>query len=218
MPKRVFLLATALLLNGCVGVVATAPVADRSADSAIPPIPAPAAVSVDARSSALLVLDISTAICQPNPACTATVPAIASLVAKAREAKVPVLYSTTVNPKGPPPILAAVAPQAGEPTVVARANKFADTNLEELLKQRKASTLVIVGSAANGAVLYTSFHANARGFTVVAAEDGLSSPVPINTTLARYQLLNQPGAANPSNKPLAERAVTLSRSDLITFK
>jgi len=217
MLSRISLIAGALLLGGA-SSLAVAQAADRGAESTIPPIPAPAAVSVDAHSSALLVLDISMAICQPNPACTATVPAIVSLLAKAREAKVPVIYSTTVNPNGPPPMLPAVAPQAGEPTVVARADKFVDTNLEELLKQRKVSTLVIVGSAANGAVLYTSFHANARGFTVVAAEDGLSSPVPINTTLARYQLLNQPGAANPSNKPLAERAVTLSRSDLITFR
>ena len=130
----------------------------------------------------------------------------------------PVVYSTTVNPAGPPPILAAVAPLAGEPTVVARADKFIDTNLEELLKQRNATTLVVVGSAANGAVLYTAFHANARGFTVVVAEDGISSAVPFNTTVARYQLLSQPGFSNSANKPVAERMVTLSKSDLVNFK
>jgi hypothetical protein len=84
--------------------------------STIPAIPAPVAVTVNARSSALLVLDINTAVCQPNPACTATVPAIASLVQKARAAKIPVVYSTTLNPAGPPPVLAGVAPQPGEPS------------------------------------------------------------------------------------------------------
>jgi nicotinamidase-related amidase len=186
--------------------------------STIPKIPAPAPVSVDAKTSALLILDINTAVCQPNPACTATVPAIASLLNKARAAKVPVVYASTVNPAGPPATLAAVAPQAGEPVVVSRANKFTGTDLEDILKQRNAGTLVIVGSAANGAVMYTSFHANTRGFTVVVAEDGLSSPVPINTQLARYQLLNQPGFINADNTPMADKKVTLSGTDLITFK
>lgn len=192
--------------------------AAQDAASAIPPIPAPAAVTLDAKSSALLVLDISTAICQPNPACTATLPAIGSLLEKARAAGVPVIYSTTPSPKGPNPIISAVAPKPGEPVVAARADKFIDTNLEELLKQRKASTLVIVGTAANGAVLYTAFHANARGFTVAVAEDGISSPVPVNTTLARYQMLNQPGFSNAANKPLTPHMVTLSRTDLVTFR
>jgi len=53
---------------------------------------------------------------------------------------------------------------------------------------------------------------------VVVPEDGISSRESINTVLARYQLLNQPGFTNAGNKPLAERMVTLSRSDLITFK
>ncbi len=192
--------------------------AQTAPEIALPAIPAPAAVSLDAKTSALLILDISTAICQPNPACLATVPAIAALAKKARDAKVPVLYSSTPNPAGPPPALADVAPQPGEPTVAARADKFIDTNLEELLKQRNATTLVIVGTAANGAVLYTSFHANARGFTVVVAEDGISSFTPFNTFLARHQLLQQPGFTNAANKPLAEKMVTLSRGDLITFK
>jgi isochorismate hydrolase len=196
------------------------PAASTAASGAatLPAPPAPAAVTLDAKTTALLILDINTAVCQPYPACTGTVPAIASLMNKARAAKVPVVYSTTVNPAGPPPMLPQVAPQAGEPVVASRANKFTDTDLENILKQRNLRTLVIVGSAANGAVLYTSFHANSRGFTVVVPEDGLSSPAPISTQVAKYQLLNQPGFPNPSNAPLTEQRVTLSRSDLITFR
>jgi nicotinamidase-related amidase len=192
--------------------------APTAAPVTLPDIPAAVPVAIDVKSSALLILDINTAICQPNPACKATLPAIEALAKRARDAKVPVVYSSTVNPAGPPPMLPEVAPQADEPTVVTRANKFIDTNLEELLKQRNATTLVIVGTVANGAVLYTAFHANYRGFTVVVAEDGISSPTPFNTFLTRYQLLHQPGFANATNKPLAEKAVTLSRTDLITFK
>ena len=185
---------------------------------ALPRIPAPVAVTLDARTSVLLILDINTTVCQRYPACIASVPTVAALLKKARDANVPVVYSTTPSPTGPAPVLPEVTPAPGEPVVAARANKFIDTNLEDLLKQRKASTLVVVGTAANGAVLYSLFHANTRGFTVVVAEDGLSSQVPFNTYLARYQLLNQPGFTNADNKPLAEKMVTLSRSDLITFR
>jgi nicotinamidase-related amidase len=192
--------------------------ASLSNAATIPNIPAPVPATVDARTSALLILDINSAVCQPNPACTETVPAIASLLGKARAAKVPIIYSTTVSPAGPPATLAAVAPQPGEPVVAARANKFIGTNLEDILKQKNVGTLVIVGSAANGAVMYTAFHANTKGLTVVVAEDGISSPVPVNTQLAQYQLLNQPGFVNSGNTPLAVKKVTLSRSDLITFR
>jgi nicotinamidase-related amidase len=181
-------------------------------------IPAVVPVTVDARTSALLILDISSAICQPRPACVASVPAIASLLSKARASNVPVIYSSTATPAGPSPMLAEVAPRSGEPTVVSSANKFTNTDLEDILKQRNITTLVVAGSAANGAVLYTSFHANTRGFTVVVADDGISSPVAVNTQVARYQLLNQPGYTNADNTPLADKKVTLSRSDLITFR
>jgi len=216
-PRLVCQAASALLLvalAACSTVPAPAPVGVNT----LPEIPAPTPVTLAAGATALLVLDINAAVCQPNPACLGTVPAIVSLINKARAAKVPVFYSTTVSPSGPPPMLSAVAPQPGEPVVSTRANKFTGTNLEELLRQVKAETLVIVGSAANGAVMYTSFHANTRGFTVVVAEDGISSPVPINTQLARYQVLNQPGFINANNTPLADKKVTLSRGDLITFK
>jgi isochorismate hydrolase len=209
-----FVLALAAVLAGCESMRAM----HATPASELPQIPSPVPVALDAGTTALLVLDFNTAVCQPNPACNETLPAVARLIAKARAAKVPVVYSTTPGPQGNNPTLPAVAPQAGEPVVVTRANKFLDTNLEELLKQRKATTLVITGTAANGAVLYSSFHANYRGFTVVVPEDTIVSPVPFNTFVARYQLLNQPGFSNPGNKPLAERQVTLSRSDLITFK
>jgi nicotinamidase-related amidase len=207
-------IAPALLVLALSACCTTAP---QSANT-LPPIPAPVAVTLDANTTALLVLDLNTAVCKPNPLCTATLPAVSSLINKARAAKVPVVYSTTVNPAGPPPTLDQIAPQAGEPTVMARADKFLGTDLESILKKRKISTVVIVGSAANGAVMYSAFHADVAGFTVVVAEDGLSSMQPINTVLARHQMLNQPGFPNPDNTPLADKKVTLSRSDMISFK
>ena len=211
-----------LAVLGLAGCSASMPALQNTtapaADATIPAPPAPAPVTLDSNSSALLVLDMNVSSCTPRPPCMGTVSAVASLIKKARDSKVPVIHSTYGTPNGPAPTIKELPPQAGEPTVNASADKFIGTNLEDLLKQRKATTLVIVGTAANGAVLYTAFHANVLGYTVVVADDGISSTAPIQTALARYQVLNQAGYPNAANKPLAARAVTLSRGDLITFK
>ena len=184
--------------------------------SPIPAIPAPVAVEIPVKGAALLVLDITNTICDPRPSCVASIPKIAGLVKKARDAKVPVIYSLTAT--AGTAVRAEVAPQSGDPTVTGRADKFFATNLEQILKDRGVENAVIVGSAANGAVLYTTFGANLRGLTVVVAQDGISAEPEFPITLTRWQLLNQPGFANADNKPLAKGQVTLSTTDLITFK
>ncbi|MGZ3408791.1 MAG: isochorismatase family protein [Xanthobacteraceae bacterium] len=190
----------------------------QPAGVALPEIPAPVPVAIDAKSAVLLVMDFNAAVCKPNPACIATMPGVVAFAKRARDAKVPVLHTTAITPAGPSPALDEVAPQSGEPVIAARADKFIDSNLEELLKQRNATTLILVGTVANGAIMYTAFHANVRGFTVVVAEDGISSATPFNNLFARHQLLQQPGFANTANKPLEDKRVTLSKMDLITFK
>ena len=184
--------------------------------SPIPAIPAPVAVEVPVKGAALLVLDITSAICPPRPSCVASVPKIAALVKKARDAKVPVIYSLT--PTAGSTILPEVAPAAGDGTVTARADKFFGTTLEQILKDKGVENAVVVGSAANGAVLYTIFGLSLRGITTVVAQDGISAEPEFPITLTRWQLLNQPGFANADNKPLTKSAVTLSTTDQITFK
>ena len=198
---------------------ASAAPAASSAATALPPIPAPVPVSVDAKTSAFLSLDFNNAACQPTPACVASLPTVAAFLKKARDGKMPVVHSTF--PSGPntnSPTMAEVAPAPGEQTVSARADKFIGSDLDAILKKTGAQTLVVTGTYANGAVLYTSFHANALSYTVAVAVDGISSPTPVATTLAEWQLLNQPGSANPDNKPLADKMVTLTKTDLITIK
>lgn len=186
------------------------------AAAAVPTIPAPAAVTVDAKTTAYLVLDLTSVICTPRKSCVASLPAAAALLKKAREANVLVVYSDTATAGST--ILPEVAQQPDDPKVTGRADKFFGTNLDDILKGKGIKTTVIVGSAANGAVLYTAFGANLRGYTVVVAEDGISSDDAFAVLLTRYQMLNQPGFTNSDNKPLEPTRVTLSRSNLITFK
>ena len=182
----------------------------------MPNIPAPAAVSLDPATTAFLLLDINSTVCAPRPGCMATVPTIAAFLDRARQANIFVVYSNTTAPGTT--IMPEVAPRADDPMVTSSADKFFNTQLDDILRDRGIRTAIVVGTAANGAVLYTSFGANTRGYTVVVAEDGISAPDDFAVLLTRYQLLNQPGFGNPDNEMLRERAVTLSRTDLISFQ
>jgi len=199
-----------------VAAATPSPTPAPTATSPIPVIPAPVAVDVPVAGAALLVLDITNTICDVRPSCVASVPKIANLVKKARDAKVTIIYSTTTT--AGTLVRPEITPQSGDITIAGRADKFFGTNLEKVLTDNKVQNAVVVGSASNGAVLYTVFGLNLRGITVVVAQDGISAEPEFPTTVTRWQLLNEPGFTNADNKPLAKGFVTLSTTDLITFK
>jgi nicotinamidase-related amidase len=173
-------------------------------------------ITVNPSTTAYLLLDLNTTVCAPNPTCTASLPAAAALLARARAAGALVVYSNTVTPGAQ--ILPQVAPQPGDPVVVARADKFFGTDLDQILSSHGIQTLVVVGTFANGAVLYTTFEANVRGYTVAIAEDGVSASSGFIMHYSLFQLLNEPGFTNPANTPLKGDSVTLSKTDLVTFQ
>jgi len=190
---------------------ATQPPASASAHS----VPAPVPVSLDPATTAYLVLDDTAAVCTPNPSCVATLPAAASLLARARAAGATVIFSKTVNPGDQ--VLSQVAPLPSEHIVAARADKFFGTDLQQTLTDDGIKTLVLVGTKTNGAIMYTAFEASVRGFTVVVAEDGVSSNSGYIQRYSLYQLLNVPGFPNAQNTPLLPGAVTLSTTKLVSF-
>jgi nicotinamidase-related amidase len=179
----------------------------------LPKLPDPVPVELEGGSFGLLVLDITDALCGTNPACRETLPAILRLLEKARGAKAKVVFSMG---RAPQKLLPDLARREEEPVVRGPANKYFGTDLERLLEG--IETLVLTGTSANGAVLYTAFESCIRGKRVVVPEDAISARDPLAVWMAKYQLLNQPGYGNPQNVPLAAQAVTLSRSDWITFR
>lgn len=178
-----------------------------------PTIPDPVPVAVDQSRTALLVMDFVDTLCPPTPPCVAALPNAASLLTWARGQG---LYVVHTRGGGGSP-MPQVAPIAGEPSVEGRADKFLNTPLDQLLRDKGITTLILTGYSGTGAILYTSFEANARGYTVVVVDDAIPTAAPVQDYIARYQLLNQPGLGNPTNEPLSPRHVTLSRSDLITL-
>jgi nicotinamidase-related amidase len=208
--RRVTVVAAAAL---AAGVLLTPSVLAQASPPEPPGLPDFSPVALDPATTALLVLDINSAVCPPRPACLASLPAIARLLGRARAAGVFVGYSSTAGAD----ILPDVTPRDGDPVVTSRAHKFFNTNLDQILKDHGIQTVLLVGSAANGAVLYTSFGANERGYTVAVAVDGISAGQDFDTYLAEYQVLNQPGFNNPTNDPLKPNAATLPRGDLVSF-
>lgn len=178
----------------------------------VPEIPAPVAVSLDPARTAVLAFDMSDLLCGPVASCHETVPRVRSLLDLARAAGARVIFSCGRAPQN---VLAELGPRPEEPVVRTSADKFFETDLAEHLGGRDIA--VMVGTNANGSVLYTALAACARGLTVVVAEDAISARYPFGVFLARWQLLIQPGFPNTANVPLAPRAVTLTRCDLITF-
>ncbi len=176
-----------------------------------PRVPASVPVTLDPKTTALLLLDFRPANCYRRASCNATLPNVQGLLAKARSAGVAVLYTNVP--------VRELSNRTGD-TVLTNdrgANKFYATELENWLKGKGIKTVIIGGVAANGAVLYTAFEAALRGFTVIVPTDAIASDNEYIQTYTLFQLLNQPGRSNPENKPLAPTAITLSSTTLITF-
>src|SRR6476619_6350621 len=93
-------------------------------------------VTVDAKTTALLLLDFQKPNCPNRPRCIASLPAAKKLLDEARAKKVLVIY-TTSGMANVDAIQQEVAPAAGESLVRATSvDKFTGTELEKMLKDK----------------------------------------------------------------------------------
>jgi nicotinamidase-related amidase len=109
-----------------------------------------------------------------------------------------------------------VSPGPDDPVVQGPQNKLWGNALDGILREHGIQTLLLCGWRANGSVLYTSHGATNLGYTVVVAVDGTAAPNEFEVAIGLHQVLNLLGG-NPTNQPLKAGAVTLSRTDLISF-
>ena len=171
-------------------------------------------MTVDPTTTALVVQDLSETPCGPQANCRALLLPVASLLTSARDAGVLVLFTT---PNTREAILPEVAPMDDETFFPGRGqDRFYNTPLDDILQAHGISTVILVGWRANGSILYTSFDAANRGYTVVVPIDGTSAGQDFEVAIGRYQMLNH-ASANATNQPLKPGAVTLSQTDLISF-
>lgn len=200
------LIAAAFAVAGAVSVQANN-IVDEWASLKAPAAPALKPVTVDPKTTALLMLDFMNQNCGQRPRCVASIPAMKKLLEAARAAKATVVYSIIAN-STPADVIKDVAPQAGEPSVLSGPDKFRNTDLEKILKDKGIKTVITVGTAANGAVLYTASGAAFRGMDVVVPVDGMSAVDPV----AEYATV-----LNFLSAPAVSAKTTLTRSDMIKF-
>ncbi len=209
--KFAFLFAAAFAAS----VVSIAPasaqqtIIDEWAAIKTPPAPELKPVTVDPETTALLLLDFVKQACnmQRRPRCVASLPATKKFLAEARAHHMLVVYSY-VNSGTLADTLPEVAPKGGEPAVHSGADKFLNTDLEKILKDHGIKTVIVIGTAAHGAVLHTGDEAALRGFNVIVPVDGMSGDNPFIELYVAYNFTRAPGVSPKS---------TLTRYGLIKF-
>ena len=209
-------LVAAMLIFGFAGAHGfAATIIDEWSDVKVPPPPELKSVALDPKTSALLLLDFnggadaSSGPCNAatKPRCLASIPKIKALLDKARAAGVFVVYSLSSNGNAGD-IQPDIAPVANEAVVKSGPDKFIQTDLRDLLAFRNVKTVVVTGTASEGAVLDTATDAALHGLNIVVPVDGMSSTELYGEQYVAWHLTHAPGVAAKT---------TLTRSDMIGF-
>lgn len=174
-----------------------------------PAAPALKSVTVDPKDTALLMLDFLHANCNPEHGkrCVASLPIAKKLLGEARAHQMLVVYSA-FGKNTEKNIWADVAPTGGEPFVVTFLDKFIGTDLNKILKDKGIKTVIVVGSAANGAAFGTASGAAQRGYSVIVPVDGISSD---------DLYAEQSAVWNMVNAPVISSKITLTTVDRMKF-
>lgn len=194
-----------LLATAATALLALAPSAPRAGDASKPVTGAAPGLSLDARRTAVLVMDFQSDIVEMMPA-DEREPVLdhaASLVAAARQAGLPVVYVVVRFRDGYPEIGAGsrfaflkqtgrlregapgaeiharVAPKPGDVVVTKRrVGAFSTTDLETVLRAKNVDTLVLAGIATSGVVLSTVRWAADLDYQLVVASDACADRDP----------------------------------------
>jgi nicotinamidase-related amidase len=180
---------------------------DEWATVQAPKAPALKPVTLDPKTTALLVLDFVKQTCnsERRPRCLTSVPQVQSLLKLARSKGMAIVHSIT-SAATPADIAKELAPLEGEPIVKAPADKFFKTDLEKILSEKGVKEVVVVGTAAQGAVLNTASQAAFRGLKVIIPVDGMSAENTYFEQYTAYHLANAPGVG---------QQVTLTKIEMI---
>src|SRR5258708_4535270 len=213
---RTILLISAASLALC-GGVAQAQSNKPMQTLQMPAMPDPARITLNPKTTALLVLDYVEDICNAQPKCKGQMlPAMTPFMERVRKAGLVVAYGT--REQNMTKWLPQVAPAGGDIKIVNTAqDRCYNTDLDKALKAKGITTIIMVGWKVSGSVAYTSVGATVRDYTVVIPVDTTTAATDYETTIGFYQILNG-GNANLKNEPLKPKSTTLSRTDMITFQ
>jgi nicotinamidase-related amidase len=199
-----------VILVLCLGSPADAQnIVDDWQNVKLPPAPELKSVSLDPKTTGLLMLDFNRQTCDPErrPRCVNSIPLMEKLLKDAREKGVHVVHSLSAGAT-PADIAKELAPLAGERVVSSGPDKFLGTALEKILKEKGIKAVITVGTAAHGAVLYTASGAALRGLQVIVPVDGMS---------AETLFAEQATAWTLTNAPRISTQVTLTKTEMIKW-
>ena len=174
-----------------------------------PKAPELKAVTLEPATTALLLLDFNKQTCNANvrPRCISSIPRVAGLLKEARAHGAKVIYSLSAG-AAVSDIAKELAPSADESVVTSGPDKFQGTDLEKIIREKGIKTVIVTGTSAQGAVLYTASGASLRGIRVIVPVDGISAD---NTYAEQYTVWHLANAPRVSNQ------VTLTKISLIRF-
>ena len=154
-------------------------------------------VTVEPKTTALLMLDFNKQTCnaERRPRCIASIPKVQKLLADARTKGISVVYSLSPGAAAAD-IAKEVFPVSGEPVVTSGPDKFLGTELEKILKDKGIKTVIVVGTAAHGAVLYTASGAALRGMQVIIPVEGMSAENVYCEQYVAWHMVNAPRVSN----------------------
>jgi nicotinamidase-related amidase len=178
----------------------------------LPPKPELKSVTVDPKTTALLVLDLMRDNCGVRPRCAAIVPTVKKLIDEARAHNMMIVYNLTGASKPEDMVDASVMPKPGDFLIKngKGGDKFIRSNLDAGLKDKGIKTVIITGTSAQGAVATTSNGATGRGYKAVVPVDGTASEDAFRELYGIFHLAGGGPAALTQN-------VTVTRSDLIKY-
>jgi nicotinamidase-related amidase len=212
LPRRAVLAAAAfgaiIVFHGAAS--AQTNIVDDWGKVAPPPAPELKPAGLDAKTTALVVMDFVKQSCneQNRPHCVALIPKVKAMIDAAKAKNVTIIWTLPNGPK-PEDFLPQVAPPAGTKMIAGPVDKFVGTDFEKELKDKGITTLVLTGTSAHDAVLYTASQAAIRGFKAVVPVDGMSASAPYAEQATAYIL---------TTAPVLSGNVTLTRGDMITYR
>jgi nicotinamidase-related amidase len=176
--------------------------------------PEPKPIALDGKTTAILVLDLSSRCHDPKQVCSKLMPAVGEFLEKARAAAVPIIYSVSASAKGTPlgDVASPLKRKESEPVIYPDAfDKFVGGELQAFLKEKGAKTLVVTGSSTNGGVLYTvTTAARIHRYNIVMPLDGVNAATKYEQEYSIHQFTVLPNEAN--------KLFQFTNLSMITFK
>jgi nicotinamidase-related amidase len=215
MMRRVLSQLTIIAAAGLIGNLVSIPagagtIIDDWASVKAEPAPELKPVTIDTKTTALLVMDLVKGSCnnERRPRCVASIPGIAKLMNDARANGMTIIH-TVAGTGTAADILPEVAPKEGEQLLTGtNPDKFLRTDLEKILKDKGFTNVIAVGTAAHGAVLYTASEAALRGIKTI---------VPVDGSTAENLFAEQAVVWILARAPTVSTQVTLTKLDMLKF-